>query len=28
MPREYCRRIAERLCERGLDEVSAEAGPM
>lgn len=28
MPRDYCRRIAERLCERGLDEASAEAGPM
>jgi hypothetical protein len=28
MPRDYCRRIAERLCERGLDEAPAEAGPM
>ena len=28
MPRDYCRRIAERLCERGADEASAEAGPM
>ncbi|KVS56125.1 hypothetical protein WK39_20555 [Burkholderia cepacia] len=28
MPRDYCRRIAERLCERGLDEASTEAGPM
>ncbi|NTX31600.1 DUF1992 domain-containing protein [Burkholderia pyrrocinia] len=28
MPRDYCRRIAVRLCERGLDETPAEAGPM
>jgi len=28
MPRDYCRRIAERLCERGLDDMPAEAGPM
>ncbi|MCO1397207.1 DUF1992 domain-containing protein [Burkholderia cenocepacia] len=28
MPRDYCRRIAERLCEPGLDDASAEAGTM
>ncbi|SMF98457.1 DnaJ family domain-containing protein [Burkholderia singularis] len=28
VPREYCRRIAERLSERVLDEAPSEAGPM
>jgi hypothetical protein len=28
MPREYCRRIAERLSERVLNDGPAEAGPM
>ncbi|MEM5385239.1 DnaJ family domain-containing protein [Paraburkholderia phymatum] len=27
MPREYCRRIAERLSERAADDPAAEAGP-
>lgn len=28
VPREYCRRIAERLSERVLDDRPREAGPM
>ncbi|KDB06537.1 DnaJ-like, subfamily C, domain-containing protein [Burkholderia sp. lig30] len=28
MPRDYCRRIAERMCERERDDGPGEAGPM